>query len=402
MTSRLSQIVIVVLLFVGLLARSPLLLLVDVLLLIVFGSSWLWGRFCLSNVTYARRFSAQRLFCGEEADLWIEVVNAKPLPLPWLKAEDEFPKDLPVQQARLDYSAKDQRVVLANIFSLRWYERVRRHYRLHAERRGVFDFGPALISSGDLFGFRERRGVNDQVDPVLVYPKIVSLEKLGLQAARPSGEQSTSRRVIEDPLRLATVRDYRAGDSVRHIHWKATARRGALQTKVFDPGATQTLIVALNTQTLDSQYAGILSDVFETAAVVAASIAHAGSDAHRAVGLYTNGSVRDSHRWVSVPASRRSDQQARILESLAQLTYMTLIPFERLLREEAPHFPYGATIVVVSAIMNEPIATTLLDLQTAGHPIALVIVGQPPAVEMPMLPTYFVTQNWMEMEQLEL
>jgi uncharacterized protein (DUF58 family) len=401
MTSRFSQVVIVVLLFVGLLARSPLLLLLDVLLLIVFGSSWLWGRYCLSNVSYARRFSSQRLFCGEEADLWIEVVNAKPLPLPWLKAEDEFPKELPVLQAKLDYSAKDQRVILANIFNLRWYERILRHYRVLAERRGVFDFGPALISSGDLFGFRERWGENDRLDSVLVYPKIVPLEKLGLQAARPSGEHATVRRVIEDPMRLASVRDYQAGDSIRHVHWKATARRGSLQTKVFDPGATQTLLVALNTQTLDSLYAGILTDVFETAAVVAASIAQAGPT-RVAVGLYTNGGVRDSHRWTSVPASRRGDQQVRILESLARLTYLTLIPFERLLREEAPRFPFGATIVVVSAIMNEPIHTALLDLQTAGHPIALVIIGQPPDAELPAVPTYFVAQNWTEMERLEL
>jgi uncharacterized protein (DUF58 family) len=402
MTSRFSQVAIVVLLFIGLLAHSPLLLLVDVLLLIVFGSSWLWGRYCLSNVSYARRFSSQRLFCGEEADLWIEVVNAKLLPLPWLKAEDEFPKELPVQQARLDYSAKDQRVLLANIFSLRWYERVRRHYRVLAERRGVFDFGPAVISSGDLFGFRERWGENDQLDSVLVYPKIVSLEKLGLLAARPSGEHTTARRVIEDPLRLATVRDYQAGDSIRYVHWKATARRGSLQTKVFDPGATQTLIVALNTQTLESLYAGILADVFETAAVVAASVAQAGCDARRAVGLYTNGGVRDSHRWATVPASRRGDQQVRILESLARLTYLTLIPFERLLREEAPRFPFGATIVVISAIMNESIDAALLDLRTAGHPIALVLIGQAPEAELPAVPTYFVTQNWTEMERMDL
>src|SRR5512137_313233 len=114
MTSRFSQVAIVVLLFIGLLAHSPLLLLLDVLLLIVFSSSWLWGRYCLSNVSYARRFSSQRLFCGEEADLWIEVVNAKLLPLPWLKAEDEFPKELPAQQTRFDHSSNAQRVTLAN------------------------------------------------------------------------------------------------------------------------------------------------------------------------------------------------------------------------------------------------------------------------------------------------
>src|SRR5512143_2334198 len=212
MRLRFPQLVLLVLIFIGLLTRSPVLVLIGVLLLIVSGSSWLWGRYCLSNVTYTRRFVTQRLFCGEETELWIELVNAKPLPLPWLKAEDEFPKELPAQRAKLDYSAKAQRVVLSNIFSLRWYERVRRRYWLLAERRGVYDFGPVLISSGDLFGFRERWREDSALDTVLVYPKIVPLEKLGLQAARPFGDLSTERRIMEDPLRLASVRDYQPGD----------------------------------------------------------------------------------------------------------------------------------------------------------------------------------------------
>ncbi len=397
---RFSHFVLLLLIAIGLLTRSPVLVLIGVLLLIVFGSSWLWGRYCLSNVTYTRRFATQRLFCGEEAELWIELTNAKPLPLPWLKTEDEFPKEMPAQQAILDYSAKAQRVILSNVFSLRWYERVRRRYRLLAERRGVYDFGPVLISSGDLFGFRERWREDGAVDIVLVYPKIVPLEKLGLRAARPFGDLATERRVMEDPLRLASVRDYQAGDSIRYIHWKATARRGTLQTKVFDPGASQTLIVALNTQTMAEAYSGVLSDVYETAVTVAASIAYAGLQTHWPVGLYANAGVRDSHRWVSVKAARRGDQQLRILESLAQLNYLTLIPFDRLLREEVSRFPYGATLVLVTPIMNAAIHSAILDLRAAGHPIALVMIGQPSESATPDVPTYFVTQNWTEMERL--
>ncbi len=397
---RFSQIALLILICIGLLARSPVLVMIGVLLLIVFGSSWLWGRYCLSNVSYTRRFASQRLFCGEEVELWIELVNAKPLPLPWLKAEDEFPKELPARPAKFDYSAKAQRVTLINVFSLRWYERVRRRYHLLAERRGVYDFGPALISSGDLFGFRERWREERTLDTVLVYPKIVSVEKLGLQAARPFGDLATERRIMEDPLSLAAVRDYQPGDSIRHIHWKATARRGALQTKVFDPGASQTLLVALNTQTMDEAYSGVLTDVYETAVTVAASIAYAGLQVHRPVGVYANAGVRDSHRWVSVSASRRGDQQVRILESLAQLSYLTLIPFERLLREEASRCPYGATLVLVSPIMNAAIHSAILDLRAAGHPLALVMLGQPRESLAPDIPTYFVTENWTEMERL--
>jgi hypothetical protein len=97
-----------------------------------------------------------------------------------------------------------------------------------------------------LFGFRNV-GARTIVGFVLVYPKIVPLE-LGLQAARPSVSM-TVRRVIEDPLRLAACAITRPVI----VFATCTESDGAARftaTKVFDPGATQTLLVALNTQTL--------------------------------------------------------------------------------------------------------------------------------------------------------
>ena len=136
---------------------------------------------------YARAFATERLFFGEEADLWIEIVNAKPLPLTWLKTEDEFPKGFTVRRVQWGYSSNARRQVLVNLFSLRWYERVRRRYRLVGDRRGAFDIGPVMISSGDLFGFRFRKQEFDYRHTVLVYPKIVPLQNLGLRVARPGG-----------------------------------------------------------------------------------------------------------------------------------------------------------------------------------------------------------------------
>jgi uncharacterized protein (DUF58 family) len=198
------------------------------------------------------------------------------------------------------------------------------------------------------------------------------------------------------------VRDYQPGDSVRHIHWKATARRGALQTKVFDPSASQQLMVCLNTQTLDNPYAGVMTDVFETAIVVAASIAHAALAQHRLVGLFANSGPRDSHRWLRVSASRRADQPTRILEALAALTYLMMIPMDTLLRLEAPQFPYGATILTVSPIINDEIVSALLDLRAAGHPIALIMIGALPAALPAEVPAYAVTESWTTLERLEL
>lgn len=408
MIDRFGFLILLSLLSLSIIFRSSLLFLLDVLLALIAGASAVWGRYCLSEVSYARRFAAERLFCGEETDLWVEIVNAKPLPLAWLKAEDDFPSEVTVQRHELGYSSRPRRRTLTNLLSLRWYERVRRRYRMTADRRGVFEFGPTVISSGDIFGFRTRFLDLDRRDTVLVYPKLVPLEKLGLRAARPLGDFGTERRLTADPLRLAGAREYQAGDSLRHIHWKATARRGTLQTKVFDPSASRPLIVFLNSQTLHHAYEGVVSDYFETAIVATASLARAGLEAGHAVGLFTNGGVRGAERRPRLPASRHTDQLMRLLEMLALMTSFTFLSFEDLLRAEMPRLPYGATLLAVSAIVTEPMLSTLLDLRAAGHPVALIMIGKHPERGEadppwpPELPVYFVTESWANMERLEM
>ena len=406
MASRAGRLLIILLLVVAVLLRSPLLLLLDVLMLLVAGASALWGRYCLAAVSYGRQFQTQRLFCGEHLELWIEIVNAKPLPLAWLKAEDEFPEDFRVERVDLGSASKPHRRTLTNMLSLRWYERVRRRYRLTAQRRGAFEFGPVLLSSGDIFGFRTRRLELPVQHTVLVYPRLVPLNRIPLRVARPGGELLGERRIVEDPLRLAGVRDYRPGDPVRHIHWKTSARTGQLQTKVFEPAASQHLLIFLNGQTLERAYEGVMGDYFETAVMVAASLANAGLDARHPVGLFTNNSVRDASRRVRLPASRHASQMVRILETLAQMTHFTLMPLDQLLRLEAPNLPFGASLIAVSAVANDALLTALLDLRAAGHPVALIVIAEPgrvPAVVLPRdIPVYFVTENWTELEALEL
>jgi len=62
--------------------RSQLLFVISVFLWLVLGVSWLWARYCLAALTYRRQLGAPRLYFGEETERRMEIVNAKPLPLP--------------------------------------------------------------------------------------------------------------------------------------------------------------------------------------------------------------------------------------------------------------------------------------------------------------------------------
>ena len=130
-----------------------------------------------------------------------------------------------------------------------------------------------MLPSGDPFGFRIRRREIIARQTILVYPKIVSMRSIWPAARATLGDYGTERRIIEDPWRVAGARDYQVGDNVRYLHWKATAHRGTLQTKLFDPSASPHWMVCLNTQTLEHLYEGVIVDFLETAIVVAASMA---------------------------------------------------------------------------------------------------------------------------------
>lgn len=342
------------------------------------GVSALWSRYSLSELRYGRRFSRSRIEFGEETDLTLEIYNAKPLPLPWVLISDDYPDGVELLTGQLGTSrAVGFRSAIVNFLALRWYEKVRRVYRLRGTNRGVFRFGPAEIYAGDVFGFRRQNQRYEQIDRLIVYPKVVPVEVLGLPAARPSGDFAANRRILEDPLRFRGVREYEPGDSIRYVHWKATARQGELQTRVFDPSASRVIMLVVDVQTAERPYS-LVPEHLELLISAAASLATDSLEAGYAVGLMANSGPVESNELIRVPAGRHPDQLGVLLEAMAQLTGFRLVSLPRLLAAVGSELPYGATIVVLTARPDEEIQAQLLALQDLGHGVLLLTAGKSP------------------------
>jgi uncharacterized protein (DUF58 family) len=362
--------------------REPLLALLALMLALLAGLTWLWDRYALTEVSYVRRLGVSRMFVGEEMNLAIEVVNAKPLPLAWLKAVDEFPGEMTLKRGYLGHSFKRNRRLLTNLLALRFYERVRKQYQVRAIKRGVLEFGPVTLHAGDLFGFRQQERVVGQIDELVVYPRIVPMPALGLPAAHPFGDAVTRRRISDDPLRVTGARPYVPGDNPRFIHWKATARRGELQTRTFDAGASPRTAIFLDVQTVRGM-PGIVDSYLEYAITAAASVAHDLLERREAVGLYVNTWRRRTSELVRLPASRRPDQWRAMLEALARVLDVATVGFDRFLQAELPALPFGAGVIAISSLPDAKIYAALLDVQRAGHPTWLLVVADDEPVDIP-------------------
>ena len=401
-------------LFLGLLTLVSLFMRYDLLfvfvLLLALGSALalLWSRYCLHYLTYRRELKSERIFCGEETELSIEITNAKPLPLAWLWISDQFPRELSLITGKLagltaTDGEEDPAPYLYDLVSLRWYERVQRTYRIRGIKRGAYYFGPASLASGDLFGFERRYKRADEKTRLLVYPKVVPVEELGLTFERPSGEFKAKRTIIQDPLRMATVREYVPGDSIRHIHWKNSARSNRLQTKVFDPCANPTVAIFCDLQTDFYPY-NFVPEYLELVITACASMALHVLDIRQTVGLYVNGGPRGAGYWTVVPPGRSPAQGTRILDALAPLVGFRLIPLHLLLRRSMPALSYGSTVVIVTAQPTKELFVSLLAMQRAGHPIVLLTVGDEKPEVPPMFTTYHLggRDAWYHLEALEL
>lgn len=382
MLQKRSRELIVVLLLVALLLRQGLAVLLLGLLGLVLLAVLLWSRWALQRVVFERRLSAERGFVGDQVTLTQRVSNRKPLGLPSLQIDDSVPAQLEYPDADILPHAVSRFKTLRRWTQLRSYEAVSWNATLNCTKRGLFEWGPVRLAAADAFGLESVE--HEQAAPLklLVYPELLPLPELPLLARHPLGDARARRQLLTDPSRTIGVRDYRRDDPFKAIHWGATARRGELQTRVFEPTTNLSVVIVLNLDTFEHYWEGMRYDQVETMISAAATVATRAADERLSFGLYSNGASAGSGQLVRIAPGRTHSQLEVVMESLARLIPFSIMSFPTLLQRLGPSLDWGATIVLINAVASEPIKAELLRLQR-GRRIVWLWAGSGPAPGVP-------------------
>jgi uncharacterized protein (DUF58 family) len=366
----------------------------------------------------ARRFRSDEVFeIGGEVEVKVAVENAGGWSVPWLLLEDALPVEA-LAQAPPSLKAQGARLALARLAS---GEVKVLSYRVQFLRRGYFQLGPLLVETGDMFGLHRRFRVLTEPDFALVLPKIMPLEGYNLRSRRPIGEIRLAHRLFEDPARMAGIRPFQQGDSLRRIHWRATARAGQLQSRVYESSRVSGAIFLLDFNALSFPGAAAAGSA-ELAIVTVSSLANAVFLMGRQIGFATNGrdaadrireegwraeflTRRDAQRRASevekntrlrpvvIPVGKGEDQFTRILAALARLEHSDGLDFPALLQECAPRLARDATVVAVLGIVTPEIAAALGDLARRGWPVTALVVS----FDLQQVPDWARPPEWMEL-----
>ena len=267
-------VVAALLLVAGVLGGAPGLVLLGLLSLATTGLSGLWSRRGLDRLRYERHLGADRMVVGDQLELDLMVENAKLLPLAWLATDDYATDGLVVLEHPLVPSDRPGLGVLRNVWTLGPFERVVRHFRLVAARRGRYRFEMVRLTVADLFG----RGVAsvEQARPstLIVRPRSVPVQGTGGQFV-PLGSRRARQGLLEDPVLFAGVRPFQPGDPRRRIHQRASARLGRPVSRRYEPSTARHVLVALDVQTHPGPHWLLAYDdeLVESLVVTAASLA---------------------------------------------------------------------------------------------------------------------------------
>lgn len=376
------------LVLIGFAVREPVVGGVGVVIVVVGGIARIWSRHLFDRVTLQVDLGEDHAFADEAVPLSLSVDNPKVLPIPWLEWRLAVPDGARAVGETLAASAAPGFSWVVRRAALGWYERRRWDLHLIFPQRGYYTIGPSSLRSADLFGIFPRHTEVETPGAVVVYPKVLPLEELGLPADRPFGERPGGSPLFDDPLRVAGLREYRPGDPLRRVDWKATARSGVVTSRLYEPSATRQLYVALNIDTLAHSWEGYLRDDLELTIGVAASVAHWAAGARFAVGLLANGSYPRSDRPMRLPPSRAPGQLQRVLEALAVIQPLTMSTLAGTLQRERHQLPAGSTIACVASLVPLELADTLGRLREEGHRVALLatsdraLQGAPPGVRV--------------------
>jgi uncharacterized protein (DUF58 family) len=339
-------------------------------LVYVVGGVWIvshWGVRRSFRKLDLRREMLYNAFLGEKIPVRLRLTNRAWLPMPWLMVEDRVPLDLKEMDS------------YRSVLSVGSLAQLDHSYTLYAKRRGYYTVGPLTLTTGDLFGFAEATWQEQSPVYVTVYPEVLPLHKLGLPSRSPFGTLSSRQRIFEDPNRMAGVRSYASGDSMRRIHWKASAHEDTLLVKKFQPAIALNVTIILDLNREAYPLNGAIG-ASEWAIVVAASVASYVVGQRQPIGLISNGLDSVSEKVTqAIPMRQGQGQLITILTALARIQ---LHDFGQELSAWLPRriadLEWGATLIVITPQLDEKALWTLHEAYRRGSNVVVMIVTPQP------------------------
>jgi uncharacterized protein (DUF58 family) len=248
-------------------------------------------------------------------------------------------------------------------------------YRLGCDRWGGFRIGRIYLRTQDAFGLFRHEDVVDRRQPLKVYPTEEAVRDLlrpletqvfsGNHVARQKGEG----------IEFADLRPFVPGDRVRHVNWRASARRGELWVNEHHAERNADVVIFLDS------FAEARRDgrsTLDPALRAAASLAARYLRQKDRVGFVTFGGMLN---WL-LPATG-AGQLYRIVDAMLDTQIILNYAWRDIDVIPRRTLPPQALVLALTPLLDDRAANALLDLRGRGFDLVVIEVSPVPFVRPP-------------------
>jgi uncharacterized protein (DUF58 family) len=247
---------------------------------------------------------------------------------------------------------------------------------------GTYEVGNVVWRARDPFGLVVSEGVSRAGQPLKVYPRGETVQRLlrPLETQAFAGNQVARNR--GEGIEFADLRPFTSGDRVRRVNWRATARRGEPWVNETHPERNSDIVIFLDTFA-EARRADLGTlDIGVRAAAALAALYLREKDR---VGLVSFGGVLN---WLTVASG--TTQLYRIVDSLLDAEILLSYAWKDLSVIPPRTLPPRALVFAFSPLLDERAVGALLDLRARGFDLAVIELS----------PYSFVPEGETELEQL--
>jgi uncharacterized protein (DUF58 family) len=319
-------------------------------LALVAGLAWAWVRLQSRPLSLHRSLGPAEPVDGEDVPIVLEATLKPPAPRT-LRVLDRIER-LGEQEVTLGHRGNG----------------LLGRYDLRAVPRGRYRFSGARAVFEDPFGLFRTESTAGGVGTLLVYPRLVELERLFSESGGLAQEGGSLLLRRTSGFDLHSVRDYQEGESLRKVHWRTTARRGRLMVKELEDAPHDEVAVLLDADA--RTVVGAPPDsTFELQVRAAGSIVRVHALRGRRALLAVTTAPPEYRRVTSFDGEW---QLAR--ELLATVQPDGTEELEAFLMRDSSPAAHATELVVVTAGLRPRVADALLQRAHAHRPASLVLV----------------------------
>lgn len=216
----------------------------------------LWKKASLKHLVPTLQIKKDRLFPEEKFQIQATIHNKKWLPLIWLEW-------IFLSEEGIFLGDETEEVYTLRLLWLLWHQKMSCVLEGKALQRGVYNIGRIKLCSGDGFRFSEIEQIRELNKYIFVYPKLIPVHIADFKPSMIWGTNGKKGGILEDPAMVIGTREYQAGDELRKVNWKASARTGKLQTNVYQPVVTKQLMIYIDVQGFEVEKISDNQDVLQ-------------------------------------------------------------------------------------------------------------------------------------------